>query len=162
LLKVDIKAVGVHLPDQASIPIALVPLDEHLFAMNELAETLAGRIPERLFLLGSVDACEPDLVLPLSGVQNCYRVPVDDRNHLSRDRFSRSAMSSDEQQDYEPEAFSEVAVVRFSGGPADGHVLTFGGLSTFIVVGHSFARYKRVPGDGAAIEYRFVGQESEP
>lgn len=66
LLQVDIVPKGDHYAGEATIIVALVPIHDHLLALNPLRQVLSRPAREGLPFLGSVDSGKSDAVgLPI-------------------------------------------------------------------------------------------------
>lgn len=80
---VDVAAVQQHLAYEALVFVALDPFDDDGAAGDLVGEVLPGDPPESLAKFRGINACEPDLVLVLGGVEQGDGVAVVDRYHLA-------------------------------------------------------------------------------
>jgi len=69
LFQVGIRPTDPDLAHRAAVLVGIGDLDFYLLAEYQVGEALLGGLPEVLLLLGSVDLVEPDLDLPIAGIE---------------------------------------------------------------------------------------------
>jgi hypothetical protein len=78
LLEAGVAPPDQHLPQDAAVAVALLPLDGDDLIEDKVRKVLLGAGPEGLAALGSVDALEADAMLGFRVVKDCDRVSVGD------------------------------------------------------------------------------------
>ena len=78
LFQVGILAIDPDFPDRATVFVGVRNFDPDLLAKHQSGEALLGGLAEILFLLGGIDLVQPDLGLPVSGIQDSDRVAIRD------------------------------------------------------------------------------------